>query len=71
VPKGSLEGESEGKVDVVLKMREEAKECERIAILEREQAKVDRMIADEERRRQDIAKRLQLEIRRLDSMRRV
>ena len=50
-------------------MREEAKKCEQIAILEREQAKIDRMIAEEEKRRREIAQRLQTEIRRLNALR--
>lgn len=58
-------------MDVVTRLKEEAKECERIACLERDQAKIDLLIAQEERRRQDIARRLQEEILRLDRLRRV
>ena len=57
-------------VDAATRYREEAKEHEKIAILEREEAKIDRLIAEEERRRMDIAKRLQVEIKRLESLRR-
>ena len=64
------EGESGGRVDTILRLREEARECERIANLEREQAKIDLMIVEEEKRRQSIAQRLQQEIRRLEALRR-
>ena len=50
-------------------LRKEAFECERISRLEREQARVDRMIAREEYRRQAITKRLETEVRRLQSLR--
>ena len=64
------EAESGGRVDTILMLREEARECERIANLEREQAKIDLMIVEEEKRRQSIAQRLQQEIRRLEALRR-
>ena len=64
------EGESGGRVDTILRLRTEARECERIANLEREQAKIDLMIVEEEKRRQSIAQRLQQEIRRLEALRR-
>ncbi|MDD3480939.1 MAG: hypothetical protein PHW75_01790 [Patescibacteria group bacterium] len=51
------------------RLREEARECERVAFYEREQAKVDRMIAREESRRQEIARRLEREIRKLEALR--
>lgn len=57
-------------MDRAIQMREEARECERIADLEKDQAKIDRMIETEERRRQEISRRLQVEIRRLETMRR-
>ena len=63
-------GESGGRVDTTLRLRTEARECERIANLEREQAKIDLMIVEEEKRRQSIAQRLQQEIRRLEALRR-
>lgn len=50
-------------------LKEEALECERIARLERDQARIDRMIAQEERRRQAITKRLELEVKKLQSLR--
>lgn len=50
-------------------LRKEALECERISRLEREQARIDRMIIREEHRRQAIAKRLEVEVRRLQSIR--
>jgi len=56
-------------VDTSTRFRHEARECERIAYLEREQAKIDRMIAREEERRQAIAKRLEVEIKKLESLR--
>lgn len=56
-------------MDNVIRLRREARECERIAHLEREQARVDRMIAREEERRQQIAKRLEVELRRLEALR--
>ena len=57
-------------MDKIYELRQEARECERIADLEREQAKIDYLIAKEEQRRQDIARRLGIEVRRLESMRR-
>lgn len=57
-------------MDAATRYREEAKEHEKIAVLEREEAKIDRLIAQEEIRRMDIAKRLQVEIRRLETLRR-
>lgn len=51
------------------RLKEEARECERIAMLERDQARIDRMIAREEERRKEIATRLEREIRRLEALR--
>ncbi len=50
-------------------LKREALECERISRLEREQARIDRMIAREEKRRKEIARRLEVEVRRLQTLR--
>jgi hypothetical protein len=57
-------------MDAAYRLREEAREHERIASLEREEARIDRLIAQEEIRRMDIAKRLQVEVKRLEALRR-
>lgn len=51
-------------------MHEEARECERIAGLERNQTRIDRLIEAEGKRRMEITRRLSIEIRRLETMRR-
>lgn len=55
--------------DKATKMAEEARECEIISALERDQARIDRMIAAEERRRQEIQERLEEEIKKLTTLR--
>jgi hypothetical protein len=57
-------------MDNVTLMHEEARECERIASLERDQARIDRLIEAEGKRRLEIASRLSVEIRRLGVLRR-
>jgi hypothetical protein len=57
-------------VDTATRLRQEARECERIALLEREQARINRELAKEEDRRREIAKRLEVEIKRLEALRR-
>jgi hypothetical protein len=52
-------------MDAATRLREEAHEHERIAYLEREEARIDHLIAAEEIRRANIARRLEIEIRRL------
>lgn len=56
-------------MDASIRLREEAMEHDRIAALERDEARIDRLIAQEERRRNDIARRLQIEVKRLESLR--
>jgi hypothetical protein len=51
-------------------LNQEARECEIISALERDQARIDRLIAEEERRRNQITERLNVEIRRLQGMQR-
>lgn len=58
-----------GIMDASIRLREEAMEHDRIAALERDEARIDRLIAQEERRRNDIARRLQIEVKRLESLR--
>jgi hypothetical protein len=57
-------------VDTATKLREEAREHERIALLEREQARINRALAMEEQRRLGIAKRLDAEIKKLETLKR-
>jgi hypothetical protein len=57
-------------MDRIAQLKSEARESEVIATLERDQARIDRLIVEEERRRQQIADRLGIEIRRLDTLRR-
>jgi len=57
-------------VDTATRLRQEARECERIALLEREQARIDRALAMEEQRRIEIAKRLDVEIKKLETLKR-
>jgi len=57
-------------MDTVTRLKEEARECERIALLEREQARINRQLAQEEERRREIARRLDVEIKKLESLRR-
>jgi hypothetical protein len=57
-------------VDTATRLRQEARECERIALLEREQARINRELAKEEDRRREIAKSLEVEIKRLEALRR-
>lgn len=57
-------------MDKATKLRQEARECERIAFLEREQARIDRELAREEDRRKEIARRLEVQIKRLEALRR-
>lgn len=52
----------------VNKLRLEAEKKERIAFFKREQAMIERMIAAEEKRRQEISNRLKEEIRRLEQL---
>lgn len=63
-------GESEGRVDIDFRTKERAKEQARVAGFKLERLRLNRMIAEEEKRRQEIGKRLQLEIRRLRVLRR-
>jgi hypothetical protein len=58
-----------GEMNTATRLREEAYECEKVARLESERARIDRMIAKEEERRQQIAKRLDIELKRLESLR--
>jgi 16S rRNA C967 or C1407 C5-methylase (RsmB/RsmF family) len=58
-------------VDKTTLLRQEARECEIISALERDQARIDRLIAEEERRRNQIVERLNMEIKRLHGMQRV
>lgn len=51
-------------------IRRESRKCEINSAFEKDQARVDRLIAEEKRRRQLIANRLSLEIRRLQGLRR-
>jgi len=60
----------EDKMKTSAKLREEAREFERIAHWEKQQARLDRLIAEEEQRRQEIQRRLQQEIKRLELLRR-
>lgn len=57
-------------MDRVTNLKMSSKERERVAFLEREQAKIDRELAKEEERRQEITKRLEVEIKRLEALRR-
>jgi hypothetical protein len=58
-------------MDKATLLNQEARECEIISALERDQARIDRLIAEEERRRTRIAERLSMEIKRLQGMQRV
>lgn len=57
-------------MDTATKLRQEAREHERIALLEREQARINRALAMEEQRRLEIAKRLDTEIKKLETLKR-
>lgn len=56
-------------MDHVRLMHEEARECERIASLERDQSRIDHLMEAEGKRRLEIAHRLSVEIKRLETMR--
>lgn len=56
--------------DKATQMAQEARECEVISALERDQARLDRMIAAEERRRREIQERLEEETRKLGMLQR-
>ncbi len=58
-----------GFMEIKAKTREVAREIERVGHWEKQQARLDRLIAEEERRRQEIQRRLQQEIRRLELLR--
>jgi hypothetical protein len=57
-------------MDTATRLREEAREHERVASLEREKARLDRDLARNAERRKSVEKRLDAEIRRIEALKR-
>lgn len=55
----------------VEKMRQEARHNERISVLDRDQARLERQMAEIERKRQAIVQKIKVELRHLQSLQRM